>query len=155
MTAAQRDWPGFLVALGFAGLGGYAVSGSLGMTPMGAIFPRTVGGILVVLAAIQAARCLFGQGGASELEEGVDGGSRTRRLVVGGVMIGWAFLFPPIGFIVTSLAAVLILMLVAEFNPVPLRRRLLRTGLAAIMVGLFYWLMVSVLYIPMPQSLLI
>lgn len=155
MTPVTRDWPGFCVAIFFAGIGGYAVAQSLQMTPMGAIFPRTIGAILIVLAAIQAGRCLFGKGGASALEEGTKGGSVARRIGVATIMIGWALLFPIVGFIVTGFVAVVTLMLVAEFDRLTTKALALRLVLAIAMVGLFYWLMVSVLYIPMPQSWLI
>jgi putative tricarboxylic transport membrane protein len=154
MTAA-RDWPGTITALIFAGLGGYAVSGSLGMTPMGAIFPRTIGLILIVLAVIQTVRCYTGHGGASELEEGTTGGSVWRRVGVGTVVLAWALLFPVVGFIVTGFLAVVALMLLAEFEPLPPKQLGIRLGIAGVMVGLFYWLMVAVLYIPMPQAWLI
>jgi putative tricarboxylic transport membrane protein len=154
-VTAARDWPGTVVALLFAGLGGYAVSGSLGMTPLGAIFPRTIGLVLVGLAAVQAARCFTGRGGASELEEGETGGSVWRRAGVGAVMLAWALLFPVIGFIVTGFLAVVALGFIAEFDPPTPRQLGIRLGIAAAMVGLFYWLMVAVLYIPMPQAWLI
>jgi hypothetical protein len=152
---AMRDWPGTVTALIFAGLGGYAVSGSLWMTPMGAIFPRTIGLILIVLAAIQAMRCHTGRGGASQLEEGTTGGSVGRRAGVAAVVLLWALLFPVIGFIVTGFLAVVALMLLAEFDPITPRQLSIRLGIAAVMVGLFYWLMVAVLYVPMPQAWLI
>lgn len=155
MTTVSRDWPGFLVAVGFAGIGGYAATQSLGMTPMGAIFPRTIGLILIVLAAIQAGRCLMGKGGASRLEEGTQGGSIPRRIGVAAVMIGWALLFPVVGFIVTGFVAVVALMLIAEFDRLSRKALAFRLAIAIAMVGLFYWLMVAVLYIPMPRSWLI
>ena len=155
MTATVRDWPGAAVALGFAALGTYAVSGSLAMTPLGAIFPRTIGGILVVLALVQAVRCLTGHGGASALEDGDRGGSAWRRAALAAVMLVWVIAFPRLGFVVTSLAAASALMLIAEFDTLTPRRLAVRLLLVAAMVAAFYWLMVSVLYIPMPRALFI
>ena len=155
MTTATRDWPGAAVALGFAALGAYAVSGSLAMTPLGAIFPRTIGGVLIALALVQAVRCLLGRGGASALEEGARGGSAARRAALAGVMLVWVVAFPLVGFVVTSLIAGSILMVIAEFERLTPRLLTLRLLLVAAMVAAFYWLMVAVLYIPMPRAWLI
>lgn len=155
MTTVERDWTGAAVALGFAAVGGYAVSGSLAMTPLGAIFPRTIGVVLVALAVFQALRCLMGRGGASTLEDGARGGSTARRAALAAVMLVWVLAFPRIGFLVTSLVAGSLLMVIAEFDALTPRLLTLRLAIVAAMVGLFYWLMVSVLYIPMPRAWLI
>lgn len=155
MSAAVRDWPGAAVALGFAALGGYAVAGSFGMTALGAIFPRTVGAVLVVLSVVQVLRCLAGRGGALTLEDGERGGSRWRRAALAAVMLVWVLAFPVVGFVVTSLLAGWALLFVAEFEPLPARTVGLRIVIVTAMVGLFYWLMVGVLHIPMPPAWLI
>lgn len=155
MNAATRDWPGALVALGFAGVGGYAVSGSLAMTPLGAIFPRTIGLVLIGLSILQAVRCLAGRGGASLLEEGQTGGSTARRVALGVVMLIWALAFPVVGFIVTGLAAVVALMVIAEFDRLTAQALVLRIAMAALLVAVFYGLMTRVLFIPMPRAWLI
>jgi putative tricarboxylic transport membrane protein len=155
MTAAARDWPGAAVALGFAALGAQAVSGSLSMTPLGAIFPRTIGIVLAGLALVQAVRCLAGRGGASTLEEGARGGSIWRRAALAAVMLVWVVAFPVVGFLVTSLIAGAVLTVIAEFETLTPQRLALRLAMVAAMVAIFYWLMVSVLYIPMPRTWLI
>ena len=155
MSAAARDWPGAAVALGFAALGGYAVAGSFGMTALGAIFPRTVGAILVALSLVQALRCLAGRGGALTLEDGERGGSAARRAALAAIMLVWVLAFPAVGFVATSLVAGWALLFVAEFDRLPPAAIGLRLVIVAAMVGLFYWLMVSVLNIPMPPAWLI
>lgn len=156
MTTETRhpDWTGALAALGFASLGAYAVAESLAMTPLGAIFPRTIGAVLIGLSVLQIARCLLGRGGSTVLEEGETGGSAPRRLALAVVLVLWVLLFPVIGFVVTSLAAALALMAIAEFETHTLRAIVLRVCIVTAMVGLFYWLMVRVLHIPMPRALL-
>lgn len=156
MTTETRrpDWTGALAALGFGAVGIYAVAESLAMTPLGAIFPRTIGAVLIGLSALQVARCLLGRGGGTVLEEGETGGSAPRRIALAAVLVVWVLLFPVIGFVVTSLAAALALMAIAEFETHTLRATALRILIVAAMVGVFYWLMVRVLHIPMPRSIL-
>lgn len=155
MTEAARDWPGAAVALGFAAVGGYAVVSSLSMTPLGAIFPRTIGAVLAALALTQLSRCLAGRGGASTLEDGARGGSTRRRASLAAVMLAWVVAFPLIGFAVSSLVAGSLLMAIAEFDKLTPRRLATRLLLVAAMVAVFYWLMASVLHIPMPRAWLI
>jgi putative tricarboxylic transport membrane protein len=155
MNPTVRDWPGAAVAAGFAALGAYAISQSLAMTPLGAIFPRTIGFVLVALALAQAVRCLLGRGGASTLEDGDRGGSTARRAALAVVLLVWVVAFPIIGFLVTSLVAGAMLMVIAEFEALTPRLVAVRLALVGTMVAIFYWLMVSVLYIPMPAAWLI
>jgi putative tricarboxylic transport membrane protein len=147
------DLAGAAVALAFGALGLFAVVESLGMTALAAIFPRAVGGVLVGLAAVQAVLSLLGRGGQAS-GEGSDTGraGMGRRIGLVVIMLAWALLFPVVGFVVTSTIAGIALLFVAEHEqPSPTTRA---AGVAAVivMVGLFYWLMVAVLYIPMPQA---
>jgi putative tricarboxylic transport membrane protein len=149
------DLTGAAVALAFAALGGFAVVESLGMTTLGAIFPRTVGGVLIGLSLVQFGLALTGRGGQSS-GEGSDTGHEgmERRIALIVVMIAWALLFPVIGFVVTSVVAGIALLFIAEHErPSPLGR-LVRIAAVIAMVAAFYWLMVVVLFIPMPRALL-
>lgn len=148
------DWAGAIAALAFAGTGLFAIVESLAMTPLGAIFPRTIGAVLLGLSLLQLVRCLTGRGGASVLEEGETGGSTLRRLILAVVLMLWVMLFPVVGFVVTSLVAALGLMVIAEFEALTPRATVLRVAIVSAMVFLFHWLMVAVLHIPMPRALL-
>jgi hypothetical protein len=152
---ARPDLGGALVAAGFLGIGVYAVWTSLGMTMLGAIFPRTIGGALIALSAVQIGLALAGRGGQASGEGGTEGGgSVVRRVALVVVMVAWAVLFPAIGFVATSIVAGLALLVIAEHEQPSPGGRLLRAAIVVAMVGAFYWLMVRVLYIPMPRGLL-
>ncbi len=148
-------WSDVAAAGAMLAIGAGAVLQSLAMTPMGAIFPRTVGAVLVALSLLQLGRSLAGRGGGGSAEVGEAGGSVWRRGLMIAVMLGWSVAFPVVGFLTTSLIAAVLLMVAAEFErmrPAPLA---LRLGVLVVMVAVFHWLMVAVLNIPMPQSLLI
>jgi hypothetical protein len=155
-TRGRPDIAGAAVALGFGAVGVLAVVESLGMTMLGAIFPRTVGGVLIGLALVQVALALGGrggQGGGEGADTSWDG--LGRRLALVAIMLAWAILFPLVGFVVTSTAAALGLLFVAEHEQPSLATRLVRIAVVVAMVAVFYWLMVRVLYIPMPRGWLI
>ena len=149
----RPDLPGAAVALSFLAVGLYAVWTSFAMTALGAIFPRTIGGALMALSVIQIGLSLFGRGGQASgegREASWDG--LTRRLGLAFVMIAWAVLFPVIGFVVTSIVAATALIVLAEHERPSLLTWLVRIAVVLAMVGAFYWLMVRVLYIPMPRG---
>lgn len=149
----RPDLPGALVAFIFLAIGLYVVWVSFGMTMLGAIFPRTIGGILVGLSLFQCALSLAGRGGQQSGEGGESGWEGlSRRLGLAGVMVVWALLFPLIGFVVTSAVAGIALIFIAEHERPRPATWLLRVAIVALMVGFFYWLMVRVLFIPMPRA---
>ena len=157
-AARDRDWPGAVASAVFACVGLYVFLASFAMSPMAAMFPRTIGAVLAGLASIQIAAALTGRsarsteagGSLTEQTEGL-----TRRLVLLGCMIGWAVLFPVIGMLVTSLAACVILMLTAQFGRLSPARLAAYLGTILVMVAVFYLLMTRVLNIPMPRGLIV
>lgn len=155
MNAGRSNVAAALVALGFAGVGLYAIVASLEMSMLGAIFPRTIGAILIALSLIQAGLALSGRGGQQSGEgadTSLDGMGRRAALIV--TMVAWALLFPVVGFLSTSLAASMALLFIAEHDPPSQRWTLVRFGSVIGMVLVFYWLMVRILNIPMPSGLL-
>lgn len=148
----RPDWPGAVAALAFLAVGGYAVAESLRMTPLGAVFPRTIGAVLLALSALQLARCLAGRPGGAALEEGERGGSVARRAALAAVVLAWALAFPVVGFVVASLAGAFALSFIAEFERISPLAHAVRVAVLLAMVGLFYWLMTAVLNIPMPRA---
>lgn len=147
---------GAAVALIFLAVGAYAVWTSLSMTMLGAIFPRTIGAILIGLSMIQVVRALAGRGGqrSGESAEASNEEGLVRRLGLVLVMVAWAIVFPLVGFVATSLVAAIALVFLAEHENTPVAIWILRIAVVSAMVMAFYWLMTRVLYIPMPRGLL-
>jgi putative tricarboxylic transport membrane protein len=153
MTDRRPDLAGAAVALVFFAVGLYALWTSFAMTMLGAIFPRTIGGVLMALSLVQIGLSLTGRGGQASGEGGdATAEGLTRRLGLVAVMVAWAILFPILGFVATSLVAVILLIAIAEHERTSPLMWLVRIAAIAAMVGIFYWLMVRVLFIPMPRG---
>lgn len=152
-----KDWAGAVGSTLFALVGIYVFATSFALSPMAAMFPRTVGAVLAVLAIVQVAAALTGRS-AKSVEAGAGLADQAeglgRRLVLVACMIGWAVLFPVLGMFVTSLAACLILMAAAQFDRMTTTTLVIHVGAIVAMVTVFYLLMSRVLNIPMPRGLL-
>lgn len=155
-TPRRIDWAGIAGSSVFAMIGSYVFITSLSLSPMAAIFPRTIGAVMVVLCAIQIATALAGNSGRS-VEQTGSGAERMdglgRRLTLIATMLGWAMLFPLVGVFFTSLVAAVILMATGQFGRLTSVRLAIYLVALIIMVGGFYMLMTEVLNIPMPRGL--
>ena len=153
----EKDLSGAVGSAFLGAVGLYVFVTSFGLSTMAAMFPRTIGAVLVILALVQIAAALTGRS-AKAVEAGSSVADQAeglgRRLVLLATMIGWALLFPVIGMFVTSLAACTILMFTAQFGSPSHGRRAVHLGVAFGMVVIFYLLMSEVLNIPMPRGLL-
>jgi putative tricarboxylic transport membrane protein len=155
--SGQKDIAGAVGSTFFVVVGLYIFVASLSMTPMAAMFPRTIGAVMAGLALLQIFAALTGRSGAA-IEQGAGMSQQAeglgRRLTLLATMVGWALLFPAVGMFVTSLAACVALMFTAQFGRVSHAR--LAAYLAAVlaMVIIFYLLMVNILNLPLPRGLL-
>lgn len=153
----DKDLSGAIGSAFLGAVGLYVFVNSFGLSTMAAMFPRTIGAVLAILALVQIAAALTGRS-ARAVEAGSSVADQAeglgRRLVLVATMIGWALLFPVIGMFVTSLTACVILMFTAQFGSLSHGRRAVYLGVALGMVTVFYLLMSQVLNIPMPRGLL-
>jgi putative tricarboxylic transport membrane protein len=150
----RRDWPGAVASVFFCLVGAYIITASFSMTKMAAVFPRTIGVVMVVLSLMQIAAALTGRSGQSLESSGSDfAEGRGRRIVLVVTMVGWALLFPVLGMFVTSFAACFILMATGQFGRPTGRQLTVYLVSVLAMVSFFYLLMTRVLNIPMPRGL--
>ncbi|MDZ5695922.1 tripartite tricarboxylate transporter TctB family protein [Chelativorans sp. M5D2P16] len=151
-----RDWAGAAGSVLFAAVGVYVFLTSFAMSPMAAMFPRTIGAAMAVLSVLQVVASLTGRSGRSlEAGDGVraQADGLGRRLSLVAIMVGWAFLFPVIGIFVTSFLACIGLMFTGTFGRPTSLRLSIYLAVVFVMVVFFYLLMSNVLNIPMPRGL--
>ncbi|MHA6345656.1 tripartite tricarboxylate transporter permease [Roseivivax sp. CAU 1761] len=149
-----RDPAGMALAGLFIGLGLAIFVGAAAMSPLGSVFPRTIAVALAAFSALLIVLNLRRPRGPAAPVFTLDSGAR-HRLALGAILLAWVVLMPLIGFLVTSVAAFVAIMVVADYDRPPAR-----VWAAWIAAGLliclgFWWLMANVLLLRMPAGLLI
>lgn len=140
------DWPGAVgsalaVAIGVAAL---AFSGEFSM--LGAVFPRTIGGLLIVLGLLHIGLTVRGRTRAGRPASG----STARRVGVMAVMLAWAFALQPVGFLPSSAVAFVLLLALAQHERWTPARLLSHAAAGAVLLIGLYALFKLVLLVPLP-----
>jgi hypothetical protein len=154
VAGKTRDLPGMVLAVLFIGVGAWVLLEARDLSALGSVFPRTIAVALILLSLL-----LIGQNlrrpRAVQAQSGPAGaGSTPRRLALVAVMAGWSVLLPAIGFFVSSIAAFIALLLIAEYERWTARRMIAYGAIALLVVAAFYVLLRDVLLIPLPRGLL-
>lgn len=145
----RRDVPGLVGCAIAAAIGVAALAASSDFSPLGAVFPRTVAGLMVAFALFYIVQALRRPTPAARQEAG----SWLRRIGTAVGMLAWAFALAPVGFLFSSVCACLLLLLLAQHEPwTP--RTALGYGLAMLLVlGALYSLFRFALQVPLPVGL--
>lgn len=145
-TSLRRDWAGAVGCAVLVLLGSGAIVAAREFSDLGAVFPRTIGALLVVFGLVWLGLFARGRTRAQAALEG----SSWRRAGVAITMLAWAFALPPLGFLPASAAACAALLLLSRHGRWTLPALLIQalaTGL--LLVGL-YVLFQHVLRVPLP-----
>ena len=146
MAETRRDVTGAIGCAVLMALGAASFVAAKDFSNLGAVFPRTVGALLVAFGAVWLLLFALGRTRAAASLEG----SMARRTGTALVMLAWAFALPPLGFLPASAAACGALLLLARHGrgalPVLLMQAL---ATALLLVGLFV-LFQHVLGVPLP-----
>jgi putative tricarboxylic transport membrane protein len=127
-------------------IGAAAIWAARDYSDLGAVFPRTVGALLVILGTVYILLTVFGR---TRRGAEVDGSS-VRRALVAGVMLAWGFALGPLGFLPAGAAAMAALLIIAQHDRWTLRNALVYGFSTAILIGLLYVLFKHVLQVPLP-----
>ena len=122
------------------------------MSAMGAVFPGTVAVILGLLSIVLIARQLALPKAAKPDEAGGQG-SMFRRVALIATLVIWSVLMPKVGFFVTSAIAFVIILGLATFERLDAKTTAIYGSTAIAFVGVFYFIMESVLGLRMPVSM--
>ncbi len=141
-----RDLAGAIGSALLVLLGAVAFSQAADFSDLGAVFPRAIGGLMVMLGVAYLVLFALGRTQASTPVQG----SNLRRAGVAAVMLAWAFMLGPLGFLLSSALAFALLLLVANHDRWTLRSSVIY-GLAGatLLLGL-YALFKLVLQVPLP-----
>lgn len=146
MTESRADIPGAVGSALMIGVGAAAFWAAADYSALGSVFPRTIGGMLVVLGIVYLILVATGR----TRRAAATGGSHLRRGGVAIVMLAWGFALVPLGFLASSAAAAAALLMVANYGRWTLRKALIYGGSCAAVLAAFYVLFKLVLLVPLP-----
>lgn len=147
--SAMRD----LLAAGLALLvGAGALWGTAGMSNLGSVFPTAAAAVLIGAAVLLAARTLI-VGPTVPPEARVPPRPEWWRLAAAmAILLAWALLLKPLGFLVTSAVGMALLGPVVRREPMGTRAVLLHLAAGTVMLVGFWLLMARVLRIAVPSG---
>lgn len=146
MSEVRPDIPGAIGSALMVSLGAGAIWAARDYSDLGAVFPRTVGALLVALGCVYIVLVLIGR---TRRAAGSDGSS-MRRTLVAVVMLAWGFTLGPLGFLPSGAAAMAALLLIAQHGRWTLRTAVLYgLSTSVILVGM-YALFKHALQVPLP-----
>lgn len=128
------------------GAGAAAVWAARDFSDLGAVFPRTVGALMVALGAVYITLLVRGRTRATAAL----GGSMARRGGVALAMLAWGFALEPLGFLASSAAAMAVLQVLAHHGRWTMRRTLAQAASTALVLAGFYALFKHALGVPLP-----
>jgi len=120
-------------------------------SPLGSIFPRTIGIVLLIACVITLWRTLRRR---APMSRGLarDGWVRGAALIL--VMALWIALFEKVGFVAAGIAAYVALAIITERDPLTLRRLVRFLLVAVAFVVVFQLVFVQGLKVPLPVGTL-
>ena len=139
-------------------IGVYALTGTTKMSALGSVFPITAAVVLLVCATLLLLRTWWRsrRSVAPADRSATDSsatGSAARFIGTGAVLLAWALLLKPLGFLLTSAVGCALLVLLVRRERMGPRSILLHAVAGIIIIGGFYLLMVEVLRLSVPTLL--
>lgn len=144
-----------LVAAGLSlAIGAAALVGTAGMSNLGSVFPTAAATVLIGAAILLATKSML-RGPTPPPEASVPPREEWWRLLAAmAILVLWAALLKPVGFLPTSALGMLALGPVVMRGPMTARATLLHLGAGAILLLGFWLLMTRVLRLAVPAGVL-
>lgn len=146
MSDSRRDVAGAAGSAVLMALGAASFVAAKEFSDLGAVFPRTIGALLVAFGAVWLVLFALGRTRAAAPLEG----SMARRAGTAAVMLAWAFALPPLGFLPASAAACAVLLLLARHGRGSMAALLAQAVATALLLLGLYVLFQHVLGVPLP-----
>lgn len=147
----RRDYFGMAAAAFFIVMGALALWNSGEFTALGSVFPRTVAtGMIVLSIAYIAVSWLRPKGAQPQ-----PAGSVWRRTALMVVFVAWSLLLEPVGFLATSIAAFVAILVISNYDRWTPRMAVTYGLVGALVLGGLYAIFRFVLQVPLPTGLLL
>ncbi len=154
MNEPQPGGPDYL---GIAGCAFFIVMGALALwysrefTPLGSVFPRTIATLMVVLSIAYIAVTVLRPRGIQPQPAG----SPWRRGGLMAVFVAWSLLLEPVGFLSTSIAAFVAILVISNYDRWTPRMAVAYGLVGAVVLGGLYAIFRFVLQVPLPAGALL
>lgn len=149
--SARRDLGGMVICVLLIVLGAAAIYAARDFTKLGAVFPRTIGAALIFFSLMYIGMAWF----RPAVTEVPQPGSVLRRVLLMAVMLGWALLLKPLGFLSSSVLAYCAILLIAQYDKwTPVMAIYYAVIGSGIVIGM-YCLFRFALKVPLPVGLLL
>ena len=149
-TAPRPDFAGMAGAAAFIAAGAAALWFSGDFSALGAVFPRTMAILMIVLSIAYIAMTLLRP---KRLEPQPEG-SVWRRTALMVVFVAWSLLLERLGFLATSTVAFVALLVIANYDRWTPRMAVAYGLVGAMVLGGLYAIFRFVLQVPMPAGIL-
>jgi hypothetical protein len=144
----HHDLGSMAACIAFIALGIAAFWNTDDFSSLGSVFPRTISALMIFLSGLYLVLSWLKPAGKRAQE----GGSKIRRAAVIAIMVAWAFVLQPVGFLVSSVVAFVLLLVVAHYGSWTARVALFYAAAATLVVGILYLLFEVALQVPLPQG---
>jgi putative tricarboxylic transport membrane protein len=145
----RLDLASKIACIGFIVLGVAAISVTGDFSPLGSVFPRTISALMIFFSCLYLVLSWLNPSAAQPKETG----SNLRRAVAAFIMVTWAFALVPVGFLLSSVVAFVLLLVTAHYGSWTPRIALFYAGGATLLLGSLYLLFKVVLQVPLPQGM--
>lgn len=147
----SRDFAGIAGAAFFIVMGALALWHSGEFSPLGSVFPRTVATLMILLSIAYIAVAWLRPGQAQAQEPG----SVWRRGALMATFVAWSMLLDPLGFLTTSIAAFVAILVIANYDRWTPRMAVTYGLVGALVLGGLYGIFRFVLQVPLPTGILL
>ena len=149
-TVPRPDFAGMAGAAAFIAAGAAALWFSGDFSALGAVFPRSMAILMIVLSIAYIAMTLLRP---KRLEPQPEG-SVWRRTALMVVFVAWSLLLERLGFLATSTVAFVALLVIANYDRWTPRMAVVYGLVGALVMGGLYSIFRFVLQVPMPEGIL-
>jgi len=146
--APRRDTGSTIACIAFVIIGIAAFWAANDFSPLGSVFPKTIAALLVFFGVLYLALSWL----RPQPPRLPEAGSRARQAAVAVVMVGWAFVLEPVGFLTSSVVAFVLLLVIAHYGRWTPRIALLYALGSALLLGGLYTLFKVALQVPLPEG---
>ena len=150
-TNKAYDLRGIIGAAIFIVVGVLAIYYSGEFSPLGSVFPRTIAAAMILLSVVYIVTALLWR----EAPKTPPPSSNVRRILLAIVMLAWALLLEPLGFLSTSVLCYAAVLVIANYDRWTPRSLLIYTAVGMGILGGLYGTFRFALQVPFPTGILL